>query len=77
MKRPLLLRRRADNGPNEGQFDLHAAVFYWNQALWDDPDWTKEFTVYVGKQPLKLTILPTTTVTKIDQSLRMEGVKVE
>jgi hypothetical protein len=77
MKRPVLLRRRGDTGPNEGQFDLHAAVSYFNDALWTDKDFEKEFTVYVGKQPLKVEILPTTKVIKADQSLRMEGVKVQ
>lgn len=77
MKTPLLLRRRGDNGPDAGQFDLHAAVSYWSQALWDDGDWDKEFTVFIGKRPLKVLVLPTTKVTKQDQQLRMEGVKVE
>lgn len=78
MKRPVLMRRRGeDNGQDTGQFDLHAAVSYWNQHLWADEDWEKEFTVFVGKRPLKVTVLPTTKVTKVEQSLRMEGVKVE
>lgn len=76
MKRPLLLRRRAENGQDPGQFDLHAAVSYFQQALWDDPDFTKEITVYLGKEPLKVELLPTTNVVRVEQSLRMEGVKV-
>ena len=76
MKRPVLLRRRADDGSDTTEFDLHAAVFYWNDYLWSDPDWTKEFTVFIGKEPLKLTVLPTSKVIRDHQSLRIEGVKL-
>jgi hypothetical protein len=59
LDRPRLLRRRGDNGPVEGQFDLHAAFRYVNLHLLKDGDFEKEITVYIGKRPLK--VLPPMT----------------
>lgn len=77
MTRPLLLRRRAENGQPTGQFDLHAAVSYFTQALWDDPEFTKEITVWIGKDPLKVMLNPESKMTVDGTRLRIEGVNAE
>lgn len=75
LNRPVLLRRREVATPELGQFDLHAAVSYFNQVLWDDPDFVKETVIWMGKRPLKILWLSGTSLIKVDGSLRIEGVE--
>lgn len=76
MERPVLLRRREVATPELGLYDLHAAVSYFNRALWSDPAYAKEITLYVGKKPLRVTQLNGTTVVLLPGAIRIEGVDV-
>lgn len=77
LDRPVLLRRREVASPELGRFDLHAAVSYFNQPLWDDDDFRKEIVLWAGKRPRKIVVFEQTTLVKVDGSLRMEGVEPE
>lgn len=77
MTRPVLLRRREVASPELGSFDLHAAVSYFNQHLWDDPDYVKETVLYLGKKPLKVVFFSSSKLLKVEGSLRIEGVEPE
>lgn len=77
LERPVLVRRREVASPELGRFDLHAAVSYFNQHLWDDPDFRKETVLWIGRQPRKIVVFEKTTLVKVDGSLRMEGVEPE
>jgi hypothetical protein len=77
MTRPVLLRRREVASPELGRFDLHAAVSYFNQHLWDDQDFRKETVLYLGKRPLKVNFLASSKMLVVPGSLRMEGVEPE
>jgi hypothetical protein len=77
MTRPVLLRRREVASPELGQFDLHAAVSYFNKHLWEDADFRKETVLYIGKRPLKVNFLARSSLLAVPGSLRMEGVELE
>jgi len=77
MDKPVLLRRREVATPELGLYDLHAAVSYFNRALWNDPAYAKEITLYVGKRPLRVSQKPGTNVVLLPEALRIEGVDVE
>lgn len=74
MEHPVLLRRREVADPELGLFDLHAAVSYFNLDLWQDRDFTKTITLWIGKKPLKVTDFDLTRVVLVERNLRIEGV---
>jgi hypothetical protein len=74
MKHPVLLRRPEGTDPELGLFDLQAAVSYFNLALWEDEDWEKDITLWVGKKPLRVERLATSNVAASTEALRIEGV---
>lgn len=77
MERPVLLRRREVATPELGLYDLHAAVSYFNRALWGDPAYAKTVTLYVGKRPLRVHQLGGTNVVLLPGAIRIEGVNIE
>lgn len=79
MDRPVLLRRRGENvPPNSGQYDLHAAFRVgFNAHLFADDEFRKEYTVWVGKRPLKVTVDEQSNILLVDRNLRIEGVHAE
>lgn len=77
MERPVLLRRREVATPELGLYDLHAAVSYFNRALWSDPGYAKSITLFVGKRPLRVIQLSGTEVVLLPGAIRIEGVNVE
>ena len=77
MTTPALLRRREVIDPELGRFDLHAAVSYFNQHLWDDPDFEKEVVLKIGREPVKVIRFSRTTLVLETGRLRMEGVEPE
>lgn len=77
MTGPSLLRRREVADPELGRFDLHAAVSYFNQPLWDDPDFSKAVTIYIGRKPVKINLFERSTLLAVEGSLRIEGVEPE
>jgi hypothetical protein len=77
MERPVLLRRREVATPELGLYDLHAAVSYFNRALWEDPAYEKTITLFLGKRPLRVRQLSGTNVVLLPGAIRIEGVDVE
>lgn len=77
LDRPVLYRRRGDDTPKVGQFDLHAAVSYLNGPLFEDEDFRKEITVFVGKRPLKVKLTDSSKIERVEQSLRITEVEAE
>lgn len=73
----VISRRREVATPELGRYDLHAAVSYFNQHLWDDADFKKDVVVYIGRKPVKVFTYEGTSVVHVPGSLRMEGVEYE
>lgn len=50
------LKRRGDDGPNEGLFDLRAVLSYINPHLFNHPEYVdrREIRVRLGKQEYRL-----------------------
>jgi len=74
MDKPLLLRRREDATPELGPYDLHAAVSYFNRALWEDPEYDKEITLFMGKKPARVQLFERTNTVLLPGAIRIEGV---
>lgn len=76
-ERPVLLRRRGDDTPTVGQFDLHAVYSFLNEPLFRDGDFEKEWTFYVGKKPMRLGLLEGSKVDLVTaaRTIRIEGVE--
>lgn len=80
LERPTLTRRPpGSDTPTVGQFDFQAAYSFLNRALFDDSDFRKEITVFIGKQPLKVTLTEASKIEVIDhaKALRIEGVNAQ
>ena len=77
MKKPVLLRRPVGTDPELGLFDLQAAVSYFNLSLWEDPDCEKDITLWFGKKPLKVVVMPHSNVTVSIEAIRIEGVNTQ
>ncbi|HEX5016521.1 MAG TPA: hypothetical protein VFX15_02920 [Actinomycetes bacterium] len=73
-----LVRRREVASPELGRYDLHAVVSYFNQPLWEDPDYQKAIKFWIGGRPRKVFMFDGTTLVRPDpKTLRMEGVEPE
>jgi hypothetical protein len=44
------LKRRGDDGPKEGLYDLRAAFSYLNEHLIADSDYEKQIILWIGKE---------------------------
>jgi hypothetical protein len=69
------LKRRGDDGPKEGLFDLRAALSYVNPHLFNHPEYAlkREIRVRINKQ-LEFRIEGGDKITLDGNSLTMEGV---
>jgi len=75
------LRRRGDDGPGSGLYDLTAVFSYVNPHLWGDDEYTKSIHVVVSmesrKERLRIEQEPGYETQLTDRkSLRMMGVKL-
>jgi hypothetical protein len=80
LQRPMLTRRPEGlDTPTVGQFDLQAAYSYLNVLLFEDEDFRKQWTVWIGKKPLTTTLNETSKVEIIEHArvMRVEGVDIE
>ena len=79
MTSPVALVRRREVATHElGSFDLHAAVSYFNQHLWEDQDYEKEIVMYLtNKRPVKIQTYEGSKLSKSGGELRVEGVEPE
>lgn len=77
LERPVLLRRREETDPELGRYDLHAAVSYFLADLYEDDDFQKDITLWIGKRPLKVIVLGKSETLIVPGSLRIEGVNAE
>lgn len=71
------LKRRGDGGPNEGSYDLRAALSYVNPHLFSHPQYStkREIKVRLNKQTEYLIKETTATRVVLDgTTLTMEGV---
>ena len=78
-ERPTLTRRHGDNTPTVGQFDLHAVYSFLNENLFHDEDFAKEWTFWLGKKPMRLTLLEGSKIDLVTaaRTLRIEGVDAQ
>ena len=76
MEKPVLLRRREVATPELGQYDLHAAVSYFNRSMWTDPAYVKTITGFFGKKPLTVLLRSETNVVLLPGAIRIEGVDI-
>ena len=79
LTKPQLHRRREVASPELGRFDLHAAVSYFNQHLWDDEDYDKEVRIWLSSRPkpVKVFLFENSQLSVVSGSLRIEGVEPE
>jgi hypothetical protein len=79
LTRPMLNMRPEGTTPTVGQRDLQAAYSYLQVALLGDPDFTKRWTVWVGKRPLTITLHEDSKIELIEHAkvMRVEGVDIE
>lgn len=80
LDRPLVTRRRpGDDTPQVGQFDLQAVYSFLNEALFNDDDFTKEWSIFIGRRRMAVNFTDSTKVELIAhaRAVRLEGVNVE
>jgi hypothetical protein len=78
LQRPALTRRPEGETPYVGQFDLQAAYSYLQIPLFQDADFRKEWTIWIGKKPLTATLHESSRIEIIEHArvLRVEGVDI-
>lgn len=79
LERPALTHRPEGTTPTVGQRDFQAGFSYLQESLLGDDDFTKRWTVWVGKRPLKVVLHEDSRIEVIGHArvLRVEGVDIE
>ncbi len=79
LDRPSIIYRPEGTTPTVGQRDLQAGYSYLQTSLLDDEDFAKQWTVWIGRRPLKVVLHEDSRIEVIEhaRNLRVEGVDIE